>query len=174
MSGTGSLTQQPEVLEVTVTDFEYFFRLHYGPIFQQVAWVIGDRARAAEVTQEAFIRAYLKWRSVSKMDRPAAWVRIVAIRLGARAKQRDAKVQPTDTLPDVAAQPIDQQLKLDVEWAIALLPPNQRAAVLLYYFEDMPVVDVAHALRCRQGTVKAHLHRAREALAQSLAERGYH
>jgi RNA polymerase sigma-70 factor (ECF subfamily) len=46
----------------------------------------------------------------------------------------------------------------------------QRAAVVLYYWEDRPIAEIAHALGVSESTVKQHLHRARRRLAQILGE----
>jgi RNA polymerase sigma factor (sigma-70 family) len=64
-----------------------------------------------------------------------------------------------DVLPDV-----------DLARAIASLSPQQRAAVALFYLEDLPVDEVAHLLEVSTSTVKQHLHRARARLATLLSE----
>jgi RNA polymerase sigma-70 factor (ECF subfamily) len=59
---------------------------------------------------------------------------------------------------------------MDLHRALQLLPARQLEAVVLYYGLDLPVEDVASAMGCRAGTVKAHLSRARAALAGKLQE----
>ena len=50
------------------------------------------------------------------------------------------------------------------------LSPTQRAAVVLHYFDDLPVAEVAEALGCKPATASVHLHRARARLAELLGE----
>jgi RNA polymerase sigma-70 factor (ECF subfamily) len=59
---------------------------------------------------------------------------------------------------------------VDLVRAVASLAPQQRAAVALYYLEDLPVEEVAHLLGVSASTVKQHLHRARARLATLLSE----
>jgi RNA polymerase sigma-70 factor (ECF subfamily) len=108
--------------------------------------VVGDHEVAKEIVDEAFTQLYVHWRKVSGYDRPGAWVRKVAIRLAVKDRDRHPRSEP-----------------LPVE-----LPKMQRAAVVLHYFNDLPVSDVADALGCRESTVKVHLHRARQSLGERL------
>jgi RNA polymerase sigma factor (sigma-70 family) len=48
------------------------------------------------------------------------------------------------------------------------LPPSQRAVIVLHYYEDRPVGEIASTLGCREATVRVHLHRARKRLAGTL------
>ena len=75
------------------------------------------------------------------------------------AKERVAQQVQHDDLPDP-----------DVARAVAELAPMQRAAVVLYYWEDRPVHEVAQILEVSDSTVKQHLHRARHRLALRLGE----
>jgi RNA polymerase sigma factor (sigma-70 family) len=54
--------------------------------------------------------------------------------------------------------------------AVRQLPGMQRAAVVLCYFEDLPLSEIADILRCSDATVRVHLHRARKRLAELLGE----
>jgi len=67
-----------------VDDFEGFFDQHYGPTLRAVTLTIGDAGRAEDLTQEAFARAFRRWSTVSKLERP----RRVGVR---RRAQRGAK-----------------------------------------------------------------------------------
>jgi RNA polymerase sigma-70 factor (ECF subfamily) len=59
---------------------------------------------------------------------------------------------------------------MDLVRALKTLPPQQRAAVALFYFEDRPVQEIAHILNCSESTAKAHLFKARGKLASLLRE----
>ena len=59
---------------------------------------------------------------------------------------------------------------MDLQRALRALSPAQRTAVVLFYYEDQPVGEVASLMECSDGAVKTHLHRARKHLAEVLGE----
>ena len=149
-------------------EFEWVFRSTYPAVLRTTYLVLRDRGRAEDVTQDAFVRLYERWRGVARIDHPGAWVRRVAIRNAIRQARwtrlrfSDAPAdEPTawDIIPD-----------LDLARAVASLSPQQRAAVALFYLEDLPVEEVAQLLDVSTSTVKQHLLRARARLAALLSE----
>ena len=78
---------------------------------------------------------------------------------GRRGRERAVYPQPPPAEPDV-----------DLAGAVALLAPMQRASVVLYYFDDLPVAEIARVLVVSESTVKQHLYRARARLADLLQE----
>jgi RNA polymerase sigma-70 factor (ECF subfamily) len=155
-----------------VDEFAAFYREHYGAVVRTVALALGDRARAEEATQEAFTRAFRRWRSVREMERPRAWVTVVAIRAERRALARAPRTQHLD---DASARPaVDQSsavvTRVDLGQAVDRLTARQRAVVVLRYLADLPVADVARALGCAEGTVKATLHQSLAKLRVDLEE----
>ena len=74
-------------------------------------------------------------------------------------------------LPTLVPSPETETVRDDaVLAAVRALPPAQRAAVVLFYFEDRPVSEIAEILDCSPATAKVHLHRARKKLAEFLGE----
>ena len=143
-------------------DFDEF----YTSLFDQVARALtlagADRDLARDAAQEAFARALRHWRKVRDMDRPDAWVYVVAMnqlrdhwRRSARRRERVSEIDDggADNTSAVATL-------VSVRDAIATLPPRQREAVVLRYLADLPLADVADAMGCATGTVKATLHQA--------------
>ena len=149
--------------------YEWFFRTEYQTVLRTVFLVVGDRETARDLTQEAFIRLYDNWKKVSKYDRPDAWVRHVAVRLGIQNVRRRKLHQRVTITEDVDDQGVDPVV-WDVQRAVSALPPMQRAAVALFYFEDRPSAEVAHILDCSESTARVHLHKARRKLASVLGE----
>jgi RNA polymerase sigma-70 factor (sigma-E family) len=152
----------------TDTAFDWLFRDEYPAIVRTAYLMLGDRAAAEDVAQEAFVRLYARWRRISRYERPGAWVRRVAIRLASRSLRAGrrtlvlAEVEGPDRQPPAG--------DLDLRRALLRLPAAQRAAVVLHYYEDLPVAEVAAILNCATSTAKVHLHRARKRLAQALGE----
>lgn len=149
-------------------DYDDFFRLHYPRVVRVVHGVLGDRARAEEVAQEAFVRLYLRWSRVSSYDRPDAWVRRVAVRLAARVARRDRLRTTLERRAQAERRPATDGSPHDLA-VIGRLPRNQRIAILLHYVDDLPVADVAAAMGCAEATVRVHLHRGRRRLAQLMS-----
>ncbi len=148
--------------------FEELFREQYPSVLRDAMFILGDREQAKEVTSEAFTRMFARWARVSRYDKPGAWVRRVAIRLAERrqtqASRHTAPGEKAATGPDAH----QSDARHDVRDAVRRLAPQQRAAVMLHYFDDLPLADVARVLGCREGTVKAHLHQARGRLESML------
>jgi RNA polymerase sigma-70 factor (ECF subfamily) len=146
-----------------------FFRAEFAAVTRAVYLILHDRDAAEDVAADAFAALLRHWEKVSAYDRPGAWVRRVAIRMAVRAARRD---QLRDRLLSwiTPPGPIAESSDPDLAAALARLPPRQRAAVMLFYFEDRPLVEVASLLDCAPGTAKAHLFKARQRLASLLGE----
>jgi RNA polymerase sigma factor (sigma-70 family) len=150
-------------------DYALFFESEYAKVFRTVYLVTHSRETAEDVTQEAFIQLLNSWRKVSRYELPEAWIRRVAIRIAIRRTRRESK------RVDLEAQgtaPSEQSARdPDVMLAIAQLPPAQRAAVVLFYYEDRPVREIASLLSCSESTARVHLHKARQKLGSTLKEK---
>ena len=150
--------------------FDETFKNAYQPLVRSLTVAAGDREVAADCVQEAFCRAYARWRRISRYDDPVAWIRRVALNLlidherrrgrGARAVER---LGPTEVVwqPDPPA--------IDLAELFAQLPPQRRIAAALFYVDGLSVEEVAHSMKLSTGAVKYHLHEAREQLRPILA-----
>jgi RNA polymerase sigma-70 factor (ECF subfamily) len=152
------------------TDAEYdlLFTTEFPAVMRTVYLIVHDMDRAEDVTQDAFVQLLKHWKKVCRYDRPGAWVRRVAIRRATEVLHRDrlrAVLEREVELPLVPG-PGD----VDVLRAIRDLPPKQRAAVVLFYFEDRPIPEIADILNCSGSTARVHLHHARKRLANTLGD----
>lgn len=147
--------------------FDDVFRDDYRDVVRVVSPIVGSVADGEAVTQDAFLKAYVRWRRISRYDRPGAWVRRVAIRDAVRfAERRRRRPAPEARLgADVEHAVIT---RLDIARVLGLLSPKQRACIVLRHLADVPVAEVADALGCSESTVRVHLHRARAVLAAAL------
>jgi RNA polymerase sigma-70 factor (ECF subfamily) len=150
--------------------FEAFFGEHYREVERAVAVAIGDDARAEEMAQEAFARAFRHWRRVERMDRPVAWIYVVALNAERKRwrRERNAPVlnQPTGGTDHASAV----VTAVDLRAAIVRLPPRQRAAIVLRYLADLSVADVAAVMGIAEGTVKATVNQALQNLRVDVGE----
>ena len=152
-------------------EFEVFFEDNFGGVLRSVTLAIGDRDRAEDLTQEAFARAYQRWRTVSAMEHPVTWVYVVALN-AERKRWRRERSPGVETPPAVAADPAGAVVTgLIVRDAVQRLAARQRAAIALRYLADLTIADVARVMGCREGTVKATLHQALRTLRVDLQGR---
>jgi RNA polymerase sigma-70 factor (ECF subfamily) len=126
----------------------------------------GSGARGPHL--DVFLRAYLDW---PRIRRPAAWVRKVTVRWAGRAARRrllEARALArllAGRAPAVAELPAHDA---DVWRAVRALPRGQAQVIALRYVVDASVAEIAETLGLAEGTVKAQLHRGRQALAVRL------
>lgn len=155
-------------MDASEAEYSEFFRVEFAAVVRTAYLIVHDRHAAEDLAQEAFTQLLLNWQKIAGYERPDAWVRRVAIRLAVRFARRE---QMRDMLlrwlePPRQAASAD----LDLARAIKALPPRQRAVVVLHYFEDRPLTEVAALLRCSHATAKVHLFKARRRLATLLGE----
>jgi RNA polymerase sigma-70 factor (ECF subfamily) len=149
--------------------FEDLFRASYAGLVRSMTVAAGSQEVAADCVQEAFCRAYARWRRVGRYDEPAAWVRRVAVNLlidHARKAKRGERALAR--LPVEVAPPPADPLEVDLAGALATLTPQQRIAAALFYVDGLPIADVAAAMKLSEGAVKYHLHQARATLRGTL------
>jgi RNA polymerase sigma factor (sigma-70 family) len=155
--------------KTATVDIEYsvFFRAEFARVTRAVDLIVRDRNAAEDIAQDVFAELLVRWGRISRYDVPEAWVRRIAIRRAIRWVRRER----TRSLllgwleaPRVAPMSIDP----DLEAAIRRLSPQQRAAVVLHYFEDRPLPEVASLLGCSHATAKVHVFKARRRLAGLL------
>ena len=135
----------------------------------------GDWHAAEDLTQIALTRTLLAWRRISKRENAHAYAHrtLVNAYLGQRQKRRSGEV-PISSVPDVAGLPGNSDLRMVLLDALATLPPQARAIVVLRYWEDQSIEQVAETLRCSTSSVKAQsargLQKLRGLLDQSRPE----
>jgi RNA polymerase sigma-70 factor (ECF subfamily) len=164
----------PLELDAPNDDFDAFFLARYDNLTRSLAAAFGDRELAAEAVQEAFVRAYTRWRRVRRLDNPTAWVRRVAVNLlrdqHRRRGRRDRAVERLVAMTPTYAVDIDHMAEVGgVLMHLRLLPPQQRLAIALFYLEDASIAEVAHAMSISEGAVKYHLNQGRTALRRALS-----
>jgi RNA polymerase sigma-70 factor, ECF subfamily len=148
--------------------FEDFFRREFVAQTRVAYLIVGDEDLAREIAQEAFARALLRWSRVGGYERPGAWVRLVCVRLAVRSRDRRRREVPTATPLDHGRRELERDL--DLPAMLLTLPTNQRTVVVLHHLCDLPMDEVAKALRIRPSTARVHLARARATLAARMTE----
>ncbi|MCW2643619.1 MAG: putative polymerase ECF-subfamily sigma factor [Dactylosporangium sp.] len=147
--------------------FTEVVRRHRDRLWAVALRTVGDREEAADALQDALLSAY---RAADRFRGDAAvttWLhRIVVNSCLDRLRRRQAR--PTVPLPEVdrtVAPAVDRDTALVVHAALAQLPPDQRAALVLVDLQGYPVADAARVLGVAEGTIKSRCARGRARLA---------
>jgi RNA polymerase sigma-70 factor (ECF subfamily) len=147
--------------------FEHFYTAEFDRVFDSAFAFSGDRDAATDATQEAFARAFARWRRLSRQEWAGGWVTTTALNVLRRSYRDAARSQ----LPVDERASHDAHGRVDLLRALRALPVRQREAAVLFYVTDLPLHAVADAMGISDGAVKSHLARAREGLRVSLEER---
>lgn len=149
--------------------YNAWVREHYRFLFRSAWALTGSRSVAEEVVQDCF---ELAWRHMAQL-RDKSLARAWLFRIVRREALRNLTppTEPYDEEHDVrpgadAAAAIER--RLDVLASMQALAPIHREVLTLFYFEDMPVAEMAVALDVAPGTVLSRLDRAREALRRRI------
>jgi RNA polymerase sigma-70 factor (sigma-E family) len=157
------------------TEFDRFVARAADGLLRAASLITWDLAEAEDLVQECLFRVARRWPRVRKMKYPAAYARTVLVHLaldeGKRRTRRRAELQDTagarlnEQQDDAAVQVIGRvEASADLLQALGELPPRQRVALVLRYFEDLTEAEVAQAMGCSVGTVKSTTSRALERL----------
>ena len=143
---------------------------HSRRMYRAARAVLDSDADAEDAVSQAVLQA---WQSLDRLrDKSAArpWLVKIAVNCAyAQRRSRGKVVYLEDVTPEPAAPDIPPNGGL---WdAVCALSPERRAAVVLFYYEDMRVDEIAKALGVPQGTVKSRLSRARKQLKEMLCDK---
>lgn len=137
--------------------------------------LVDDDGTAHEVASEAFARLWLRWGTV---EEPRGFLYVTAANLVRdhwRKMDRERRaIRRAGTEAALARQQPGAESSVPVRLLVQSMPERLRTAVLLYYFADLPVRDVAALTKRKEGTIRADLHAAREYLRAALGERCDH
>jgi RNA polymerase sigma-70 factor (ECF subfamily) len=150
--------------------FAELVRRHRDRLWAVALRTTGDREEAADALQDALLSAYRAADRFRGESAVTTWLhRIVVNSCLDRLRRRQAR--PTVPLPEVdrtVAPTVDRDTALVVRAALAQLPPDQRAALVLVDLQGYPVADAARVLGVAEGTVKSRCARGRARLAVML------
>ena len=141
-----------------------------APRLRRTAFLLcGDWHTAEDLTQTALAKVFVSWRRISRKDAVQAYATRTLLNsyLAGRRRKRVTEVLQ-GRLPDRAAPPQAPELRLMMLDALAVLPPRARAVVVLRYWEDLSVEQVADLLGCSTGNVKSQSARALDKLRTLL------
>jgi RNA polymerase sigma-70 factor (sigma-E family) len=169
---SGTDTQAPS--------FEEYAAVSWPMLYRSAYLLAGNHADAEDLAQQALIKAHRAWAKVSASDSMNAYVRRILTNtfLSSRRPKARRLELLTDELPDwggasgTEGRPTGTPGASDERMAlwphVKQLPRQQRAVIVLRYFEDLSEAEIAETLGCSRGTVKSTAHRALKSLKAAL------
>ena len=142
---------------------------HSRAMYRAARAVLDSDTDAEDAVSEAVLRA---WQGRGRLRDPAAvrpWLVKIAVNCARRLRQKNGRLLYFDDLEQLSGGVRDRQYH-ELWDAVLTLPPESRAVVVLFYYEDLTVEQIAKTLKIPQGTVKSRLSRAREKLHTMLCE----
>ncbi len=153
--------------------FEVLYRSYVGRVYAVCLRLSGDAAEAAELTQDAFVRAWERLASFRGESAFGSWLHRVAVNevlMHWRRRTTHQHAQLTDETVDAAFEAsLPAADRMDLEAAIAALPERPRRVLVLHDLEGYAHEEIAKLMGIAAGTSKAHLFRARRLLRKALS-----
>jgi RNA polymerase sigma-70 factor, ECF subfamily len=162
-----------------VDAFESIYRLHSGRVYALCLRMTADAAQARELAQDVFVRVWEKLGSYRGDAALSSWLHRIAVNVvlmtrrgDRRREQRVASAEDLSgngTSFDGDVDPPDVEQEIDLERAIAALPPGARRVFVLHDIEGYRHDEIARMTGNAEGTLRAQLHRARRLLMEALS-----
>ena len=176
---TAGGTLDPNVSDVTLAAagdrraFERLYRAHVDRVYSLCARMTADRGQAEELTQDVFVRAWEKLALFRGESSFGTWlhrlaVNVVLNQLKSDGRQRKRVMDDDGAGAVLPARPGTPGDRMDLEKAIASLPPGARRVFVLHDVEGFRHEEIAEQLGITSGGSKAQLHRARLLLREAL------
>ncbi|HUP54105.1 MAG TPA: RNA polymerase sigma factor [Methylomirabilota bacterium] len=155
---------------------EMLFAKHHGEIYAYLMRMMRDPEVAADMTQDAFVKAYKNYASLEKPENARAWLYQIAHRVALDEIRRRKIIrflpwtgESKGAAPSAEHLVMEGRFSGDMQRALARIPERQRAALLLAELHDLTGLELAAALGVSHVAARALLTRARESLRQALA-----
>lgn len=148
--------------------FDKIVQRYQDSICRMASVWLHDPQYSADIAQEVFLRGFKGLRSFRFRSTPFTWLyrttKNVCREQNRRRKTESLDFDPIDDLANPEFEMSRHRAAREVRQLVAKLPERQKEVVLLRLFEELSVRDTAKAMRCREGTVKALLHKATQRL----------
>jgi RNA polymerase sigma-70 factor (sigma-E family) len=167
------VTELPRAADAT---FDEWATARVARLLRFAFLVTGAQADAEDAVQTALTQACARWDRVSRTDDPDTYVRRMVVNAHISAWRRSGRHElsvATVHGETASGDPADAVVREDLVWRVcAALPPQQRAAVVLRFYEDLEYAEIARVLDVTEATARSHVHRGLTTLRTSLAEEG--
>jgi len=157
--------------------FDLLYEKYKNLVVRTAYLITGNKSDSEDVAQETFVKAYLHIAELKNDAGFKPWMMQILVRTAYRTGKKKSREVPDEEIERLSEgqsilSPLGQMIKREeaemISRAVAALPVKQRTAVVLYYYNELSVGEIAKMLGCREGTVKSRLHTARKYLKVEL------
>jgi RNA polymerase sigma-70 factor (sigma-E family) len=142
------------------TEFSEFMSARSASLFRTAYLIVGDHQLAQDLLQESLVKTYIAWPRLRDVSKAEGYTRktIVTTAISWR-RRRSFHERPMDVLPDTAVPDPGEAVTTHASVVAQLrtLPPRQRAAIVLRYYEDLSEAQTAEVMGCSVGAVKSQV-----------------
>lgn len=134
---------------------------------------LGDEQLSNDLAQDTFIKAYTnigKFRGLASFQ---TWLMRIAYNVFYDYTRSHKQLADMDSVPERQSPQESPTLKMDLYHALALLKPDERTCITLQLIDGYDIAGIAKITQMKEGTVKSHLSRGKEKLANYLKQNGY-
>ena len=150
-------------------EFAALVQAHSRALFRAARALLDSDAAAEDAVGEAVLLAWQAFPRLRRRESARAWLLKIVVNCACELRKKQGRVTYTDELERLAGA-TEEEPAHGLWEAVLRLPEEQRAAVVLYYYEELNVAETVKTLGIAQGTVKSRLSRARERLRELLNE----
>ena len=156
--------------------FDEILHRYKRPVLNFVYRLVGDATEAEDIAQEVFVRAYRHLSDYNPHRKFSTWLFALAHHAAIdhlRWRQRHP-TDPIDAAPELAGgRPVESQILAReigelIAAAVAALPEDQRAAIILSEYEGLSYAEIAEIMKCSEKSVESRLYRAKQTLRDRL------
>lgn len=145
--------------------FDQLYARYYDRVYAMARGVLGDADEAADAVQEVFALLYRNLARFDRRSRFGTWLFRVAVNRTIQYARRNKRLQRNRPLNEAAgaiAEPTEQPADPRVQSAMAKLSPQDRVLLVLFYWEELSLQEIADSVGCGVNAAKTRLYRARE------------
>ena len=156
--------------------FDQLVRKYQSPVRRFfLNQTLGDEQLSDDLAQETFIKAYVNITKFRGMSSFSTWLMRIAYNVFYDDVRSRKQTEDIDTSLAVrqSSKSGDSNLKMDIHAALALLKPDERSCVTLQLIDGYPVDQISKITGINENTVKSHLKRGKDKMANYLKENGY-
>ena len=156
--------------------FDQLVRKYQSPVRRFfLNQTLGDEQLSDDLAQETFIKAYVNITKFRGMASFSTWLMRIAYNVFYDEMRSRHQTEDVDTSVAVARQTVSASdtLKMDIYAALALLKPDERTCITLQLIDGYPIDQISKVTGIAENTVKSHLRRGKEKMANYLKENGY-
>ncbi|MDU2490665.1 MAG: sigma-70 family RNA polymerase sigma factor [Clostridium celatum] len=154
--------------------FVHVFKKYKLYLYKIAYMYVKDEEKALEILQETIVKGVFNIHKLKNPDYFKTWITRVLINVAIDINKKNSKLEQLNELHDViqSKDSISVEEKIDLYNAVDLLKQNYKTVIIMKYFNDMKIKDIADVMDIPESTVKTYLTRAKAALKNTLKE-GY-